>query len=329
MKKESGSVRHAPTRRRHSGAGVVRALGGLLLYAATLLPASAADSNLSLQEVAPGIFVHQGVHQDATPGNFGAIANVGFIVGSRCVAVIDTGGSFAQGRALRAAIAVHTTLPVCYVINTHVHPDHVYGNAAFLSDKPEFVGHHNLAVSMRARGEYYASYLQRTIGSELARRSLLIPPDTLVNSTLEIDLGGRKLRIKAWPTSHTDNDLTVFDETTATMWLGDLVFRERIPSLDGSLLGWLATMETLSGIPVKLAIPGHGPAGADWPAMMKPQEQYLRQLRQDVRAALKDKWSIQRATIEIKASDPGQWQLFDGSHQHNVTAAFAELEWEE
>lgn len=300
-----------------------------LLACGAMLPALADDWPLSVQEVASGIFLHQGVHQDATPNNTGAIANVGFIVGSKCVAVVDTGGSFAQGKALRAAISKQTALPVCYVINTHVHPDHIYGNAAFIADKPEFIGHHNLAASMRARGDYYASYLKRTIGPDLAARSILVPPTLPVTSTHEVDLGGRKLLLQAWPTSHTDNDLTVFDETTATLWLGDLVFRERIPSLDGSLSGWLSTMETLAGIPAKLAVPGHGPAGTDWPEMMKPQEQYLQQLRKDVRAALKAKWSIQQAATEIKASNPSQWQLFDGSHQHNVTAAFAELEWEE
>src|SRR5690606_33874598 len=86
--------------------------------------AMGADYPLAMQEVAAGIFVHQGVHEDATPAIHGAIANVGFIVGAKCVAVIDTGGSYAQGRALRTAISRHTSLPVCYVINTHVHPDH-------------------------------------------------------------------------------------------------------------------------------------------------------------------------------------------------------------
>ena len=300
-----------------------------LLYCPHPPQASGLDETLTVKQVAPGVFVHQGVHQDAMPGNHGAIANVGFIVGRKCVAVIDTGGSFAEGRALRAAIARQTPLPVCYVINTHVHPDHVYGNAAFQADGAEFIGHYNLAAAMRARGGYYANYLERTIGPDLARQSVLVAPGVPVQGTYRIDLGDRTLVIQSWPTSHTDNDLTVLDETTATLWTGDLVFRERLPTLDGRLAGWLATMEELADIPASHLVPGHGAVSMDWPAILQPQRQYLQQLQADVRAALAAKRSIQQATAEIRPDNPSRWQLVEGSHRQNVTAAFTELEWED
>ena len=92
-------------------------------------PTSAAAPAFAVDQVAPGIFVHAGKHLPLDAPGHDDIANIGFIVGARCVAVIDTGGSVRIGRALRAAIRQHTALPVCYVINTHVHVDHVLGNA--------------------------------------------------------------------------------------------------------------------------------------------------------------------------------------------------------
>lgn len=298
----------------------------LVLSAASL--AVDAGGALPVQELAPGVFVHLGVHAEATPENLGAVANVGFIIGDNCVAVIDSGGSFAEGTSLRAAIKARTATPVCYVINTHVHPDHVYGNAAFTPDQPHFVGHRKLAGSMQARHPYYLKYLERTLGSEQALKSALVPPDVMVASTRTIDLGRRKLTLQAWPTSHTDSDLTVFDQKTGTLWLGDLLFRERVPVVDGKLAGWLATMKRLSRTAAKRVVPGHGAASSDWPAVMAPQERYLRTLQIEVRAAVRAGHSIQQAVAEVGASERNQWQLFEAYHPRNVTVAFSEVEWE-
>src|SRR5690606_2088553 len=113
---------------------------------------AAADGTFSLSEVAPGVFVHPGRHAGIEDPARGDSANVGFVVGERCVAVIDTGGSVATGRALAAAIAAQTTTPICYVINTHAHFDHVLGNAAFAAPGVEFVGHAALGDALAASG---------------------------------------------------------------------------------------------------------------------------------------------------------------------------------
>ena len=72
--------------------------------------------------MAPGVFVHAGLHEEFSPANAGGIANLGFVVGGRSVAVVDSGGSRSQGAALLEAVRQRTALPVSHVVNTHRPP---------------------------------------------------------------------------------------------------------------------------------------------------------------------------------------------------------------
>ena len=280
----------------------------------------------ALENPAPGVYVHYGQQAEMTAANFGDVANVGFVVGNRCVAVIDTGGTYAVGRALRAAIRRVTALPVCYVVNTHVHPDHIFGNAAFTDDRPEFTGHARLADAMRSRGPNYLNALNRDLG-EVAQRSAIVMPSRQVAIADDLDVGGRVLSLRAWRTAHTDTDLTVYDRATRTLWLGDLLFVGHVPVLDGNLRGFLATLAELETLPVDLAIPGHGRA-LGWPEAAAPQRRYLSGLLADVRAAIKANRTLAE-TLATVDGGRGEWLLFDQFHRRNVTAAYAELEWDE
>jgi quinoprotein relay system zinc metallohydrolase 2 len=283
---------------------------------------------LNLQEVAPGVFVHLGVHALPDRQNHGEIANIGFIVGDRCVAVIDSGGSPGQGRALKAAVLEKTKVPICHVINTHVHPDHVYGNSAFKGPGVSFVGHRKLAQAMAARAPYYLEKARRDLGVGLQQEDF-IAPDRTVDSTLELDLGGRKLLLTAHGPAHTDNDLSVFDDKTRTLWLSDLLFMGHVPVVDGSLSGWLKELEQLKKINAKLAIPGHGPVASEWPKAADAEIRYLEMLRNEIRGYIKQGKTMEQAMAEVGQSARGDWQLFDDFHKRNIATAFAELEWED
>lgn len=284
---------------------------------------------LPMREVAPGVHVHAG-HQAVTDAvNLGDIANIGFIVGKRCVAVIDTGGSIVIGERLRLAVEAATPLPICFVINTHMHPDHVLGNAAFRKTDapPVFVGHARLAAALAARGANYRNALLRDAGAALAG-SEIVPPTSAVKDTLELDLGDRKLRLRAWPTAHTDNDLTVFDETTGTLWLSDLLFVGHTPVVDGSLRGWLGILAEIGRLHPRRVVSGHGEVG-DWQRDLASQERYLRVLLTETRAAIKAGKTLTEAVESVGRAEKDRWLLFDEFHRRNVTAAYAELEWED
>ncbi len=289
------------------------------------------DAAFNLKEIAPGIFVHQGkMVAERTPANLGDQANIGFIVGEKCVATLDAGGSMKVGLLLREAIKKTTDKPICYVINSHVHPDHMFGNPAFKADNVTFIGHERLAKAAAARSNAYNNSLKRDLG-DVAIGSELTPPTKTVKAgeTLELDLGGRKLKIQAWPVGHTDNDVSVLDEQTQTLWLSDLLFMEHVPAMDGSIPGWLKVIAELKKIPAKLVIPGHGPVTAPWPSAIEAQQRYLAKVENGVRKALKDKQTIQEAIENVGWDEKDKWQQFENFHRRTVTATYAELEWEE
>jgi quinoprotein relay system zinc metallohydrolase 2 len=304
-------------------------LGPFAVYDLRVAPRCVAmGPALDFLEAAPGVFVHRGMIEEPSPENGGDVANIAFVIGTDSVAVIDSGSARWLGESVWRAIRARTDLPVSHLILTHMHPDHVLGAGALVATGTKVVGHAGLERALADRRENYLQSLKILIGEAAFIGTDTVATDIAVSDQAEIDLGGRKIALQAWPVAHTGTDLTAQDTASGLLFTGDLVFDEHAPALDGSVIGWQAALTQLSGAPVTQVMPGHGGPVLDWPQGAEPMLRYLDVLAQDTRAAIAAGLRLGDAVQTIAQSEAPHWKLFDAYNARNATVAFTELEWE-
>lgn len=284
--------------------------------------------SFNLEEVADKIYVHFGFQEDANKINKGDISNIGFIVGDKSVLVIDTGGTPSIGEALYKKINDISGLPISYVVITHSHPDHYFGTNVFINESIDIIGHSKLQRSLDANFEFYKNLqLVNTRDQSVKEfKNFKITKIVNVDKKLTIDLGNRIVEIKAWPSGHTDNDLSIFDKKTRTLWTENIFIR-RTPSIRASVKGWKKNLEETSKMDINLIIPGHGPVKKKNEAL-KPMLSYFNRLIDNTRKFHKNNLSLSKAIEKFPSENIESWLLYNIYHPSNITKVYTELEWE-
>ncbi len=281
----------------------------------------------SVVEVKSGAFVHEGLIEDTTRKNAGDVSNHGFIVGETSVAVIDAGYSRALGEALYLAIRMRTGKPISHVLFTHMHPDHTLGGDVFIEAGAEALAAPKFQSAYQNRVLGYIDAQARLIGSEAAHATYgEINAREVTEET--INIGNRPLHLRTYQTAHTTNDMTVLDEATETIWMGDLTFLGHTPALDGSIRGWIALLNNLEAGVAQYIVPGHGPALVAYPDGAHPTLNYLKGLAAAMRSSIAKGESLQEALKDDGAAIRAEWKLWGEFHLRNATNAYIELEWE-
>ena len=307
-----------------------------IIFILFLLFNSNKSLSFEIEEVANGVFVHFGTHEDANKSNKGDIANIGFILGKKSIMVIDTGGTKVIGKKLLEKIKTISDLPISHVVITHSHPDHFFGTEAFLSENPSIVGHEKLNRSLLSNFNFYKELQSNNIENEVLKNAKLGKANIKIKteSILKVDLGERIVEIKAWKSGHTDNDLSVYDLKTKTFW-SENIFVDRIPSIRASILGWKKNLDEIQKMDIDLIVPGHGRVvKKDEP--LKPILKYFTRLISQVRNFHENNVSLQESInsilqkeiLDSKKVNPEGWTLFTEYHYSNVTKVYTELEWE-
>lgn len=182
--------------------------------------------------------------------------NVGVSIGEDGVAMIDNGVSSVLA-LLREEVAKLTDQPVDYLINTHVHGDHIGNNKAFGTDGTRIISHDNLRASLVDKGIFN--------GQEYAAAPKAALPVLTFEDKMTLHINGDTAKILHFAKAHTDGDAVIHFQQANVIHTGDIMFNQRFPFIDrdngGSLTGVIAALQSIAAMagPETKIIPGHGP----------------------------------------------------------------------
>ena len=153
--------------------------------------------------------------------------------------------------------------------------------------------------------------------------------DLLVDQTLTIRLGARRLELRALP-GHTGGDLIVAVPDARVLFCGDLLWRRTAPGLsDATVSQWIQTLEALrrrTGAETYTYIPGQGEVATL--ADIAEFEQYLEDLTGSVKAALGSGAAgagLIAAALPALRARYGAWGLFEEGAPREIPLMAAEL----
>ena len=209
-------------------------------------------SRESWVELAEGVF-----YQRYQPVN----VNVGAVIGERGALVIDTRAAPVQGREVATDLRALTSLPVRWVVNTHYHWDHTFGNQVFRN--ASIYGHARCRSFLVDNSELAVADALAWLpdmGPDLVDLDIS-PPDRLVDPSVSIDLGGRSVLIEHLGRAHTDSDVVVRVSDAPVVFVGD-IFESGAPPTFGDAfpVAWPISAHNVAQPGNTSFVPGHGEA---------------------------------------------------------------------
>jgi len=298
----------------------------LLLLSFLIVPAL--GHALEPTAVADHVYAFIAERGEISPANLGNVGNSGFIVGSSGVIVIDTGASYRQGKQMISAIRTVTDQPIVLVIITHAVQEFVFGASAFAETGADLLTHAKSADLMRQRCTHCLDNLTSQLGQEAMSGTRLVVPQRTIERSESMRVAGRDIELLYFGWASTPGDLAVFDRASGVLFAGGLVSNGRVPELrDGQLAGWLDALDQLQRMPVRIVVPGHGPAGGR--ELVDLTTAYLRALDAQVQSMYRHGATLTQTVDEVALPAFSNWDLYSTLHRQNALHRYLQLESEE
>jgi len=190
-------------------------------------------------------------------------ANSGFVVGRDGVLVIDTRYTPPLANDLLRAVRSVTSAPITYVVNTHYHPDHVWGNMVFKAQGATIMARPETREAIAKYSSVYLDYYKERNKEayEMLRDIEVVTPDTIIDDNEEIDLGGVEVVLRWLGPAHTAGDCIVIVPKERIAFTGGILSNGYHPNMGdpgGDFDNWIATLDRLGAMNIRYFVPGQG-----------------------------------------------------------------------
>jgi glyoxylase-like metal-dependent hydrolase (beta-lactamase superfamily II) len=257
-------------------------------------PALAAEK---LTKIADNVYAYVDTKQSSKDNSFGA--NAGIIIGRDGIAVVDTLISAKEAKRFIKAIKAVSKKPIKYVINTHYHLDHVFGNAEFVKLGAVVVAQENDKQVMAERAETtLKNSAQYGLTQEDIKGTTIAYPVLSYGDRMSIDLGGQLIELRHARPAHTEGDTLVYLADKKLLFAGDILFTDYHPFLaEGNIEEWCGELDDLQAMDVETIIPGHGPLSTK--KDLADMKLYLQQFDQQAKELAAQGSDAQAMTAEM------------------------------
>ncbi len=243
------------------------------------------------------------------------LTNSGIIIGDDSVLVIDSLRMPSFARSLMEDVRKLTDKPVKYVIDTHSHWDHSWGNQEF--PEAAIIGHENCYSEM-VDVEWNEEWKNKILSSgdpwsDEANVVTITPPEITYQDSMRIYFGGREIILKYLGKAHTSGDTFIHLPKERIVFTGDVAQDGGVPYLGDSYPDeWLDTDDRMAELPVDRFVSGHGPVG-DINAL-KTARDFIHSLVGSMKSAIADGKDSKTASDSVLTELQGQygnWRSFD------------------
>jgi len=231
----------------------------LLVLAAAVLLQGQSFAAEKLTRIAENVYAYVDTKGASPKNSFGA--NAGIIIGRDGIVVVDTLISAREAKRFIRDIRAVSKKPIRYVINTHYHLDHAFGNSEFVKLGAVVVAQENDRKEMeKTAAETLKNIKGYGLTSQDMKGTSPAWPSVTYSDRMTIDIGSERIELIHARHSHTGGDTLVYLRDRKVLFAGDILFTDYHPFMaEGNVEEWVRQLDEIASMDVEKIIPGHGP----------------------------------------------------------------------